>query len=148
MKSDEAFERCRRLPQIEATLLFDTASEANPHNVRRGQDLSRHLLYEANGLCLDVRIDRDPDTWEAVVIGQVADRRDPLKPAHGMPVWLLSERQPVASTQANRVGEFRFSCPPANAMSLCLTVESHGRIEVPIEPLWQAAGESALEGKT
>ncbi len=148
MKRNDAFERCQRLPQIEAQLLFDTSSGANPHNVRRGQDLSRHLLYEANGLCLDVRIDRDPDSWAAVVIGQVADRRDPLKPARGIPVWLLSERQPVAWTQANRIGEFRFSCPPANAMSLCMTVDSHRRIEVPIEPLWQTAGESALEGKT
>lgn len=141
MNKDQAFEHCQRLPKTETSLLFDTASDANPLHVRRGQDMSRHVLYEADGLCLDVRIDRDPESWAAVVVGQVADHRDPLKPARGIPVWLLSGEELLASTQANRLGEFRFSCRPADAMSLCLTVEGKKRIEVPIEPLWQVDDE-------
>jgi hypothetical protein len=103
--------------------------------------MSRHVLYEADGICVDVLVDRDPDSWGAVVVGQVADHRDPLAPVRGIPVWLLSGEQLVASTQANLLGEFRFSCPPTNDMSLCLTVEGKKRIEVPIELLWQVDGD-------
>ena len=145
MNNQEAFQNCQRLPQIDAELLFDTATDPHPRGVRRGHDLSRHLLYEAEGLCLDIRIDRDPESWAAVVVGQIADRADPLKPATGVPVWLLHEHLPVASTEANRLGEFRFACRPVESMSLCLKLQNEKHIEIPIEPLWDVGLQEARE---
>ncbi len=119
-----------RLP---VRLVFDTAQSPVGEGVRRRDVTSRHLLYHAEDLCLDLRIEREPRGGRAVLVGQLADLGDPLRPVPPLPVFLLSEGEILASTGTNRLGEFQMSIEPRPAMQICFPLAGERLIEVPID---------------
>ena len=134
MTKFDRLEQLRRQKRLPARLVFDTADRPAAAGTRRRESTSRHLLYEVETLCLDLRLDRPQQSAEAVVVGQLADRDDPLKPLAGLPVFLVSEESLLASTVSNRQGEFQVRYDTENPVSLCLSVDNDRLIEVPVEP--------------
>ena len=133
MKLDR-LEQLRQQRRLPARLVFDTADRSVAADTRRRESTSRHLLYEVDTLCLDLRLDRRPQSAEVVVVGQLADRDDPLKPLAGLPVFLALEEALLARTVSNRQGEFQVRYESENPVSLCLSLDSDRLIEVPVEP--------------
>ncbi len=127
-------ERLRQQKRLPARLVFDTAGRPARAGTRRREVTSRHLLYEIEKLCLDLRLDQPPQSTEAVIVGQLADREDPLKPLAGMPVFLVSGERFLARTVSNRQGEFRVRYKTGESSSLCLSLGNDQLIEVPVEP--------------
>ncbi|MEM7349195.1 MAG: hypothetical protein AAF657_00210 [Acidobacteriota bacterium] len=133
----ERFDRSeilRRRTPMQAKLIFDTASRAMAAGTRRSGTTSRHLLYEVEDFCLDIRLDKAPQSAAATIVGQLADRKDPLKPLSGLPVYLVAGDELLAATRSNRLGEFQVEYEAADAMSLCLPFGEEQLIEVPVEP--------------
>jgi len=120
--------------RVPAKLVFDTAGRAISAGARRRESSSRHLLYEIANLCLDLRLDRQPQTNTATVVGQLADRTDPLKPLAGLPIFLRAGERFLAQTTSNRLGEFQVQCEPEAAMKLCLPIGTDELIEVSVNP--------------
>jgi hypothetical protein len=123
------------LEKLPATLIFDTASRRTRHGFRRGQDPSRHVLFEAGDLCLDLRLDYDLASGAVAVHGQLADRRDPLKGMPGTPVMLLDGDRVSGWTLGNRNGEFELELVPGRGVRLCLPITGRGQIEIELDPL-------------
>ncbi len=134
MTDFEKLERLRQRNRLPAKLVFDTAGRSLAAGTRRRVNTGRQLLYEIERLCLDVRLDRQPQSDETVVVGQLADRDDPLKPLAGLPVFLMSGASCLAQTISNRQGEFRLQCDMEDPLSLCLTLDGDRLIEVAVEP--------------
>src|ERR1700709_1564372 len=127
-------------------LVLDTAQSPVNEGVRRRDVTSRHLLYQAEGLYLDLRIERDPRGRQAVLVGQLADLGDPLCPVPQSPVLLMSEGEVLASTGHNRLGEFQMTIEPRAAMRLCLPLAGERLVEVPIDRrMTQRPGEDSAE---
>ncbi len=134
MTDFDKLERLRQRNRLPAKLVFDTAGRSMAAGTRRRVNTSRQMLYEIEKLCLDLRLDRQPQSAEAIVVGQLADRDDPLKPLAGLPVFLMSGASCLARTISNRQGEFRLQCEMEEPTSLCLTLDGDRLIEVAVEP--------------
>ena len=134
MKRYENPDRLRLRKRLPAKLVFDTAGRTVFSGTRRREASSRHLLYEIENLCLDLRLDQPPQSSSAVVVGQLADRKDPLKPLAGLAIYLASGEEFLAQTTSNRLGEFQIECEPRSAMTLCLPLDDEQLIEVPMDP--------------
>jgi hypothetical protein len=127
-------------------LVLDTAQSPIMEGVRRRDVTSRHLLYQAEGLYLDLRIERDPRGRQAVLVGQLADLGDPLCPVPPSPVLLMSDDEVLASTGTNRLGEFQMTVEPRAAMRLCLPLTGERLVEVPIDRrMTQRPGDDSTE---
>ncbi|HUP22397.1 MAG TPA: hypothetical protein VNB06_05600 [Thermoanaerobaculia bacterium] len=124
-----------RLEVLPTTLAFDSASGPGKRGLRKGPAGSRHLLFEADDLCLDLRLESDSTTGSITVHGQVADRRDPLKGLGGNPVYLLSGDRVAAWLFGNGNGEFVFEVPPRAGLLLCLPIMERGQILIALDPL-------------
>lgn len=134
MTNLEELERLRQRKRLPSKLVFDTANQPLPAGIRRRVSTNRQLLYEIEKLCLDLRLDRQPQSAEAIVVGQLADRDDPLKPLAGLAVFLMSEESCLAQTISNRQGEFRLQCEMEDSVSVCVALEGDRLIEVAVEP--------------
>ena len=139
----DSLEDLRRRQCLPAKLVFDTASRPVTPGTRRRTSNSRHLLYQVEDLCLDLRLDRPQPTGESVMVGQLADRKDPLKPLAGLPIFLVSGETVLARTFSNRQGEFRVQYEAQVSLSLCLSQDNDRRIEIPVDPM---VGEDAISG--
>ena len=125
--------RLDELSRVPVQLVFDTAEFPLSEGVRRRDVTSRHLLYEAEGLFLDLRLERDPRGPRTALVGQLVDRRDPQNPLSPLPILLLNEEQVVESTATNRLGEFQMEIEPQRSMRLCFVVQGERLIEVPLD---------------
>ena len=133
MERFDDFDQLRHRTPLPAKLVFDTASRPQRAGTRRREASSRHVLYEIEDLCLDLRLDRSPQSTSAIVVGQLADREDPLKPLAGLTVLLVAGEKFVGRTTSNRQGEFQMEYEPKQALSLCLPIDAERLIEVPVE---------------
>ena len=116
-------------------LAFDSASGPARRGVRKMLDSSRHLLFENDDLCLDLRLERDCENGTVALHGQLGDRRDPLKGLGGNPVLLLAGKRVAAWVFGNQNGEFVFEVRPGDRLVLCLPIAQRGHIEIPLDPL-------------
>jgi hypothetical protein len=136
------------LDLLPVALAFDSARGEARRGVRRGRDQHRHLLFEAEDLCVDLLVDDEPDHGSVSVHGQIADRRDPLKGLGGTPVVLMDAERVVGWMFGNHNGEFAFEVWPGSGWRLCLPIAERGRIEIALDsllPARPAMGERGAE---
>lgn len=130
-----------QLPRLSTRLMFDTAERSLTEGVRRRDVTNRHLLYEAQGLCLDLRIEREPRGSRLAVVGQLIDRENPLLPVPPAPVFALIGDEVLADTRTNHLGEFILEIEPRPEMTLGVAVDGGGLIEVPLDRRMMARSE-------
>lgn len=88
-------------------LLFDSFLEAVPAGIRSSQSAPRQLLYAAEQVVIDLRIEHT--SGHVHIVGQAQPRslRDPE--LAGNQVLALRDGKAVAQTRLNRFGEFQFN---------------------------------------
>lgn len=124
-------DRLLRRTRVPVRLIFDTADHPRSARARGENGASRHLLYEHEQLCLDLRVDPTAAS-QRILVGHLTDRLDPLKPIAGVAVILAHGGTVLASTLSNRQGEFRMVYEPHEALALWLSVGADYLIEVPV----------------
>ena len=68
-----------------------------------------------------------------MLVGQLADLENPLRPVDPVPVLLLSGEEVLVRTGTNGHGEFQMILEPRPAMRLCLALPGDRLIEVPLD---------------
>ena len=58
-------------------LTYDSAGDLQPAGARANRSDSRQVLYEAGDFCLDLRFDRERDSMQIMLVGQVANQKNP-----------------------------------------------------------------------
>ncbi len=118
-----------------ATLLFDSSLQPVPTGIRSGAATARQVVYEAEGLVVDLRFDRVVLSGLVSAVGQILDERVPRELLSGSPVVLWSEDgQLVATTETNGVGEFQLEFAPQDRLRLTARVGSR-RVNIPLSNL-------------
>ena len=118
-----------------ASLLFNSYSQPLAVGTRGCSTASWQVVYEAEGLTIDLRLDREPKSTKISVVGQILDRRVPSESMGGAVIMLRTERsQPVAATMANKFGEFHLECEPQDHLQLTVVIGSR-RLQIPIANL-------------
>lgn len=122
-------------PERMAKLVYDSMRDpALAAGVRTVESNSRQLLYKAGDYCVDIRLERDYETKQVTLTGQIANQQEPHSPVASIPVYLLHQKQVLARTVSNNFGEFHLEYPSKRALRLCLPVAGE-RIEVPLRKL-------------
>ena len=92
-----------------ASIIFDNATQPLPMGIRSGSAGTRQILYEAEGLTVDLRFERKPHSSTFSAAGQVLDKEAPVNWLGDAAIVLWNEKgQMLTKTVANEYGEFQF----------------------------------------
>jgi hypothetical protein len=92
-----------------ASLIFDSATQPLPMGLRSGAASTRQIVYEAEGLTVDLRFERKPHSSTFSAAGQVLDKDAPLSWLGNAAIVLWTDKgEMVTKTVANDYGEFQF----------------------------------------
>lgn len=115
-------------------LTYDSAVDPQPAGARTNRAASRQMLYEAGDFCLDLRFDRERDSLQVMLVGQVANQKNPEFPVAKLPVLILSGQNVITQTASNEFGEFSLQYIPRPNLRLCVPLTDAGvRLEVSLK---------------
>ena len=114
-----------------ASLVFDSFAQPLPAGVRSGALRVWQVIYEAEGLTVDLHFGRRSQSREVHIVGQVFDKHAVQALQDSATVELSTEyEQLVASAAVSGLGEFHLEFEPKD--HLWLSVKSAGRNTVRI----------------
>jgi hypothetical protein len=118
-----------------ANVLFDSLSQPLLAGVRASGAIARQVVYEAEGLTVDLRFDRLVPSGMVAAVGQILDSRIPHERLTGSPVVVWTENgQLVATTTANFYGEFQLEFEAREDLRLTARVGVR-RVRMPLTNL-------------
>jgi len=118
-----------------ACLLFNSMSQPAVAGIRSHAATCGQVVYEADGLMMDLRFDRGPQYGTLSLVGQLLDKQVPRHPASGAFVILWTEEgQLVATTQANEFGEFCLEFRSLDRLQLTARIGTR-KVRIPIANL-------------
>ena len=123
-------------PSVLASLLFDTFAQPLPTGVRSGAAVARQLVYEAEGLTVDLRLDPQPQSSKICVVGQVLDKGVPRISLSSASIMLWTEKgQPLLHVSANEHGEFQLEFNAQENLRLSIDAAGRKTIRIPLANL-------------
>ena len=124
-----------------ATLVFDS-QQAAPAGVRAAAaGFSRHLVFGAGSLVIDLHLDTAPRAGWFLMQGQVADRNRPDRPLENIWMSLVDERQEITTFRTNDLGEFRCAFDLRRTLKL-MVYAGRDVIAIPIETILDPSTDS------
>jgi hypothetical protein len=118
-----------------ASVLFDSLSQPLLAGVRASAAVARQVVYEAEGLTVDLRFDLVVPSGKVSAVGQILDSRIPHERLIGSPVVVWTENgQLVATTTANSYGEFQLEFEARDDLRLTARVGGR-RVRMPLAHL-------------
>lgn len=120
-----------------ATLVFDSLAQPALAGVRSaGTAAARQMVYEAEGLMVDLRFDRPSRSKCISLIGQVLDQKAPGASLANASVMLWTDNGLVlAETRTNGLGEFQLEFEAQNRLRLSIQAVAGTLIRIPLADL-------------
>jgi hypothetical protein len=114
-----------------ATLLFDSALAPLPVGIRSGAASTRQMVYEGEGLTVDVRFERKPNSSLISATGQVLDKDVPLRWLGKAAIVLWNEKgQLLSKTEAGEYGEFQFEFLPQDQLRMSIATADRRTLRI------------------
>ena len=114
-----------------ASLMFDSASAALPVGVRGGAASTRQMVYEGEGLMVDVRFERRPHSSMISASGQVLDKDVPLRWLGRAAIVLWNDKgQLLSKTEAGEYGEFQFEFEAQNQLRISIATADRRTLRI------------------
>jgi hypothetical protein len=130
----QAFDKAKQ--PVLASLIFDTLGKPALAGVRSAAAAARQIVYEADGLAVDLRFDSPASSKRIFLTGQVLDKRVPRAELEDSAVILWTQKGlAVAETKANAFGEFHLELEPDNNLRLSIQVAGRALIRIPLADL-------------
>src|SRR6476659_10241184 len=129
--------RCAQEKELPGNLVFDSFSQPALAGVRSASAAAaRQMVYEAEGMMVDLRFDRPTHSKCISLIGQVLDKRVPRVSLANAAVMLWTEKGMVlAETKTNAVGEFHLEFEVQNRLRLSIQASAGTLIRIPLVTL-------------
>jgi hypothetical protein len=121
-------------PSLLATLVFDSRQTAGA-GVRSGAGYSRHLLFAAQSLAIDLHVETASKPGWFLLAGQIADGSRPDQLPRKIDLCLVDGDQELSAFQTNDFGEFQCTFDRRQDLTLLLGLEG-GAIALPLEVLF------------
>jgi hypothetical protein len=115
-----------------ANLVFDTLAQPLPAGVRAQGEGARQLVYEAEGLTVDLRIDIQPRSNRVCAVGQVLDKRIPGALGNASVVLWTEKGHPLLATEANEFGEFQLEFEAQDRLRISIELTGRTPIRIPL----------------
>jgi hypothetical protein len=114
-----------------ASLAFDSFARPLPAGIRSGAPVARQMVYEADGLTIDLRIDKHAKALS--IVGQVLDARTLRLASESVSVALLNRQgEPLQRTATSRFGEFHMEVAVEAELQLAIEVEEGRSVRIPL----------------
>lgn len=122
-----------------ATLVFDSLQVMPAAGVRAGAaGYSRHLLFEAQSLAIDLHVETASKPGWFLLAGQIADGSRPDQLPRKIDLCLLDGDREISAFRSNEFGEFQCTFDRRKDLTLLLSLES-GVIALPLDVLFTAS---------
>lgn len=116
-----------------ASLVFDSFAQPLPVGVRSGALNVWQVIYEAEGLTVDLRFGRRTQSKEIHVVGQVLDKQAARPLQNNASVELSTEQeQLVATTAVSAQGEFHLEFEQQGPMWLSVKAAGRNTMRIPL----------------
>lgn len=118
-------------------VVFDSFSQPALVGVRSGAPATaRQMVFEADGMMVDLRFDRPPRSTSVSLIGQVLNEKAPRVSLANAAVMLWTEKGLVlAQTTTNTLGEFHLEFEPQTRLRLSIEGVAGKVIRIPLANL-------------
>jgi anti-sigma factor RsiW len=121
---------------ITAKLTFDTFAQPLLAGVRSMTATPRQVVYEADGLTVDLRFDRQRTSKEVHLIGQVLDKRLPRASSADAVVTLWTANGlPIVEVSTNSFGEFHLEFEEEDRLRLSIQAVGRPIVRIPLSDL-------------
>jgi hypothetical protein len=124
----------RGRPSMLATLVFDSM-QASHAGVRATGTFSRHVLFAAQSLAIDLHIETASKAGWFLLAGQIADSSRPDQLPRPITLSLIAGDTEISAFQTNEFGEFQCTFDRRRDLTLLLAVES-GEVALPLDVLF------------
>jgi hypothetical protein len=121
-------------PSMLATLVFDSM-QAAPAGVRAGGGYSRHLLFEAHSMAIDLHIETASKAGWFMLAGQIADSSRPDQLPRRIELSLVEGDTEISAFQTNEFGEFQCTFDRRSDLTLLFALEG-GEVALPLDTLF------------
>jgi hypothetical protein len=142
----------RKTPQheLQGSLVFDSLSQPVLAGVRSaGQAAARQMVYEAEGMMVDLRFDRPAHSKCVSLIGQVLDQKAPRVSLANASVMLWTEKGLVlVETKTNALGEFHMEFEAQNRLRLSIQASRGPLIRIHLANLVVDQSSNSVTGGT
>jgi hypothetical protein len=117
-----------------ANLVFDSFAQPLPAGVRSSAALSAwQVVYEAEGLTVDLRFGHRGQSKTVHLVGQVFDKRAVRVWQSNATIELSAEQgQLVATTDVNAMGEFHIEFKPQDHLWLSVKAAGRNTVRIPL----------------
>jgi hypothetical protein len=120
-------------PSMLATLVFDSMQSA-PAGVRAGGGYSRHLLFAASAMAIDLHIEAASKTGWFQLAGQIADSSRPEQLPRPIELSLVEGDTEISTFRTNEFGEFQCTVDCRGTLTLLFALEG-GQVALPLDTL-------------
>jgi len=121
-------------PSMLATLVFDSL-QASPAGVRATGGYSRHVLFSAHSMAIDLHIETASKAGWFLLAGQVADSSRPDQLPRPIEMSLVQGDSEISAFKTNEFGEFQCTFDRRNDLTLLFALES-GDVALPLDALF------------
>lgn len=121
-------------PSMLATLVFDSMQTA-PAGVRAGGGYSRHLLFAAHSMAIDLHIETASKAGWFQLAGQIADSSQPDQLPRPIELSLVEGDTEISAFQTNEFGEFQCTFDRRSDLTLLFALEG-GEVALPLDTLF------------
>ena len=119
-----------------ASMIFDSATQPLPMGLRSGSAGTRQILYEAEGLTVDLRLERKPHSSTFSAAGQVLDKESPLTWLGNAAIVLWNEKgHMLTKTVANDYGEFQFEFEHDDQLRISIITSNRKTVRIALGSL-------------
>jgi hypothetical protein len=121
-------------PSMLATLVFDSM-QASTAGVRASGGYSRHLLFAAHSMAIDLHIETASKAGWFLLAGQIADSNRPDQLPRPIDMSLVQGDTEIAAFQTNEFGEFQCTFDRRSDLTLLFALEG-GQVALPLDMLF------------
>ena len=129
-------------PSALATLVFDSNQATAAAGVRAGAGYSRHLLFSAQSLAIDLHVETASKAGWFLLAGQVADSSRPDQLPRAIELALVDGENELSTFKTNEFGEFQCTFDRRKNLTLLFALES-GAIALPLDVLFNPSSPSS-----
>ncbi len=121
-------------PSMLATLVFDSL-QAAPTGVRAGGGFSRHLLFAAHSMAIDLHIETASKAGWFLLAGQIADSSQPDRLPRPIELSLVEGDREISAFRTNEFGEFQCTFDRRSDLTLLFALEN-SEVALPLDRLF------------
>jgi len=121
-------------PSMLASLVFDSMQTMSA-GVRTGSGYTRHLLFAAQSLAIDLHVETASKAGWFLLAGQIADSNKPHQLQRRIDLSLIDGDTEISAFQTNEFGEFQCTFDRRKDLLLLFTLDS-GEVALPLDVLF------------